>query len=480
VTQSFVQRVLRLTLVSLASLFVVLTHPAAAAPGDNWPAYLKGPDHHSYQPSATAITTSNVSTLAPDWNWKPAPPTKPDQPGNLLFASPTVYGGRVFIGANTGVFYALNESTGAVVWKRNVGYVPSLTCYRRGVTSTATVAVDPTRGYAVVYVAGGDGYLYALRASDGSVLWRSLVVKTGVADGKNAAYNWSSPTLFDDRIYVGMSSHCDVPLIRAGVRAFAQSTGQRIGTYFSMPQGVEGGSVWSSVAANPDGVWVTTGNAGTSGPGDAVSIVRLHLTTLARLDKWTVPTVERVPDSDFGASPTLFTASPGGVEKDLVGACNKNGFFYTWDQATLSSGPVWKRRIGAGSSGGAICIAAAVWDDDRGRLFVGSNQTTVNGTPYPGAVRRLDPATGKSIWDRGLGGGPVMGTPTLNGSGVLAVGTYNELQPSANRVYLVNAATGVIIRQLSVGSEVFSQPVFAGPYLFVATRTGGLTAYSPA
>jgi outer membrane protein assembly factor BamB len=39
------------------------------------------------------------------------------QPGPALFASPTVAGGAVFIGANNGYFYKLNETTGAVLAK---------------------------------------------------------------------------------------------------------------------------------------------------------------------------------------------------------------------------------------------------------------------------------------------------------------------------------------------------------------------------
>jgi hypothetical protein len=86
----------------------------------------------------------------------------------------------------------------------------------------------------------------------------------------------------------------------------------------------------------------------------------------------------------------------------------------------------------------------------------------------------------------GLSGGPVMGSPTLNGSGVLAAGTYNITSATLNTVYLLNAATGSILTNLPQPNNiVFAQPVFAGDHLFVAnaggvpTSFGQLTAYIP-
>jgi outer membrane protein assembly factor BamB len=65
--------------------------------------------------------------------------------GYQLNASPTVYDGVVYIGGNNGTFYALDESTGARIWHRFLGYVnpTQSTCGTRGITSTAAIAGDP-------------------------------------------------------------------------------------------------------------------------------------------------------------------------------------------------------------------------------------------------------------------------------------------------------------------------------------------------
>ena len=78
-----------------------------------------------------------------------------------------------------------------------------------------------------------------------------------------------------------------------------------------------------------------------------------------------------------------------------------------------------------------------------------------------------------------------MGSPTLNGAGVLAAGTYNTANVTLNAVYLLNTANGTILTTIpETNSIVFAQPVFAGTHLFVANAggfvsQGKLTAFIP-
>src|SRR5438552_12738771 len=131
---------------------------------------------------------------------------------------------------------------------------------------------------------------------------------------------------------------------------------------------------------------MTTGNpVETPDVGDGESILRLDGTTLARLDKWTVPATARSSDGDFGASPVLFKAPGYGGARALVGACNKNGMFYAFNRDALSDGPVWQRRVGAASTEPPACLAGAAYDGDR--LYVGANTTSIAGTTYGGSLR---------------------------------------------------------------------------------------------
>jgi len=78
-----------------------------------------------------------------------------------------------------------------------------------------------------------------------------------------------------------------------------------------------------------------------------------------------------------------------------------------------------------------------------------------------------------------------MGSPSLNGSGVIAAGTYNTSNFALNAVYLLNSSNGNILTTIpQSGTIIFAQPVFAGNHLFVANAgafvsTGKLTAFIP-
>jgi hypothetical protein len=74
------------------------------------------------------------------------------------------------------------------------------------------------------------------------------------------------------------------------------------------------------------------------------------------------------------------------------------------------------------------------------------------------------------LWQTGLPNG-VIGAPTLDGGGVVAVGTYGS-SATLNAVYLADARTGRIVRTLITGSTDFAQSVFAGGWLFTANGTG--------
>jgi outer membrane protein assembly factor BamB len=452
---------------------------AVAVPGPDWPQYLYGPQHGSMSPAA-AFTPANAASATQVWHWQP--PVITGKPAPALDASPAVVGGVVYIGALSGGFYALKEATGAVVWSRQLDTEPRVTCPARGIISTAAVLPDPVTGTATVYVSGARE-LYALSAATGAVVWQTQIGPAGSTP--DAYYNWSSPTVVGGHIYVGLASGCDKPLIRGGVVELDQHTGRVLHTWHSVSGGSVGGSVWSSVAASSGGsdLWVSTGNecdpaVNNCPPGNKIgnSLSIVHLSpSLKLLQAWQVPGAAG-HDWDFGSSPTLFGGT--GTQPE-VGACNKNGHYYALTASPLGSAPAWTDTIGASSSG-IGCIASAIWNAPAATLYLaGNTTTTIGGTRYGGSIRQVNPATGGYLWQTGLPCG-VIGTPTLDSAGVLAVGTYNCTAPNTPGGYLINASTGAILTALPVGSaRIFSQPVFAQRNLVVATETNGLYDFEP-
>ena len=342
-----------------------------------------------------------------------------------------------------------------------------------GFTATATIKGDPTTGNPTIYVYGATGYLYAMNATNGTDVWPPAPV--GIpSTTKNDYYAWGSPLVSGGNIYVGVSSQCDKPLVRGGLKEFSQATGALENTYWATPSGTVGASIWSSPATSGTSIFTTTGNA-PSTLSDGFSIVKLSA-SLAKLSIWTVPVAQRDADGDFGGSPGLWTATIAGTATKMVGACNKNGVFYALRVASPSSGPVWSKQIGNPDSvGPGQCDAAPTVDGTH--LYLASNGTTISGTAYDGSVREVNPATGQTTWETGLTGS-VIGTPGMDGAGVIAAGTYGSTT-GQNGVFLLDASTGAIVKTLSYNTaQTFGQPVFADRYLLIASQGHGLRAYT--
>jgi outer membrane protein assembly factor BamB len=453
-----------------AAMFVGLAvAPADAQSFVNWTRYLFSAQHTSHNGAAKSITPANASKVAQAWRFKP-PPARSGLAG--FWSSPVVYNGVIYIGARNGRFYAIREKTGVVVWSRFIGYVTNKTCGAAGFTSTATVAPDPTTGRPTVYVYGATGYVYAMSAASGANVWPRA--KVAIPSTKvNDYYAWSSPLVFQQNIYVGISSQCDAPLVRAGLASFSQATGKRRGTFWTTPPGTRGASIWSSPAGNQSAVYVTTGN----GPKGSLgfSIIKLS-PSLIKMGSWAVPKSQQVSDSDFGGSVTIWTATINGHATTMAGACNKNGNYYALRASDLAAGPVWHRKIGNSSEKGpGQCDAAAV--SDGSHLFLAGNGTNIHGKTYQGSVRKVNPATGAVIWRRGVTG-PIIGTPGMDGVGVIAAASYRSAV-GKNGVFLINASNGKLLKTIPYGTtSIFGQPVFADNYLLVASTGGrGLTAY---
>src|SRR6266702_233218 len=380
-----------------AGLALSAASSASAATAGDWPAYLDGPQHTSFNVAETAISPVTAGKLASRWRFLGIKPTRPGQPDRGFLASPTVVGGNV----------------------------------------------------------------YALRASNLSVKWRSVIAIPSTK--VNDYFQWSSPTVARGRVYIGVASNCDDPLVRAGLISYSQADGKRRSVFRPMPGQLVGASIWSSAAIDSSGyVYVTTGNAGKGAvaPGHSDSIIKLSPNTLRLIRSFKVPSAQLVGDGDFGASPTVFGPD--------VGACNKNGVFYALRRSTMKV--AWSRRIGAPAPhhGVSNCSASAIYDGRT--LFVAGPRHVINGKAYPGSVQALNPNTGALLWQTGLANG-VIGSPSLDGGGVLAVGTYGFTK-TPNEVYLLDASTGSIQRRLVRGSADFAQSVFAEGRLFTANGNG--------
>jgi outer membrane protein assembly factor BamB len=435
----------------------------------NWPEPLFDAGHSSYASSARAITPANIKSLSRIWRWRPD--TRPRAAAPQLVASPTVFGGKVYIGATTGDFYAIDELTGVVLWKRFLGPAPAGVCTAPGINSTASVVAQG--GKAVVFTGGADGKLYALDGDTGAVKWKASVVKS-------PGQVLSSPTLIGRFVYIGVSDMCHEPSVRGGVKAFNGDTGKLVRTYWTVPSTSVGGSVRVGVAASPNGKVIFAPTAFTHGGiGDSFGMVALKAGTLEVRDVWKAGFVAVSRDHYFRTPPITFSATVGGKKVHFVGSCNRDGQFYAFSQSDVAVGPAWATRIPTAGSGNRTCLGGAVWDSQRGRLLIAGGKTRVGGKVVAGAVRRLNPATGAILWERVLAG-PAWGSPSANGNGVIAVPNRGLNVPIRSGLFLLDERNGKLLASLKTDKgAVLAQAVFADQFLFVATLGKGLMAFSP-
>jgi outer membrane protein assembly factor BamB len=384
------------------------------------------------------------------------------QTGGKVAATPVVQWSSVFVGSWDGYEYALEESTGAQRWRKYLGVVSNPShCEVVGVTS-APLAIAGT-----LYLGGGDNYWYALNQFTGDALWR---VFTG--DTATGHYNWSSPAALNGFAYVGISSHCDSPLVQ-GQLLRVDIANQRIAnTWDVVPDGQLGGTIWTKPVVDPsrNAVFVTTGNRAYDSTGwtqaHAEAVVSVDATTLAVNGYWSLPPAEPTPDADWGTAPLLFRDSLG---RDLVAAGNKNGIVYAFLRDNLAAGPVWSRRIAFAATNDAPA-AGGIYSNglfDGQRVYYAGGGTTIGGKTEQGSVRALDPRTGAVIWERAL---------PSKVYGALAGANGMLIVPAHQSLYLVDPADGRILYENAL--PLYGAATVANGRLFIGDRNGVVHAYT--
>ncbi len=389
-------------------------------PGANYPTYLDNAwrtDNGGWQ---GPINTSDAHELQNLWSYAT---------GGPVWSQPIVVNGIVYVGSSDGYEYALYATNGTFIWRTYLGIDsgdPGCGGGQPGVTSTATFVPGGT-----LYVSGGNGVFYSLSAATGHVLW-SLPIG-GTNSTYQGVYLWASPLIYNHSAYIGIASQCDIPMVPAGLERVSLNTHKVLAYFNSSAPEPNGSSIWGSPSINEktNTVFVATGNPyQTLNPPYDEAIVALNASTLAVQASWQVPVPQRIPDGDFGVTPTLFNLTNG---VGVVAAENKNGWIYEWYQSNMTL--IWQRDI-----------AALPYDHysasyANGRLYVVAHGLTVGNISYNSSITALNPANGAILWQ--------VGTPSSPGGGYEVPLITNDVLvvPIATELYVLNAITGHIMFQ---------------------------------
>jgi len=415
-----------------------------ALTGSDWSMYMGDIGRSGFNANETTINQQTAPNLKLKWK---------HLAGGRVTTQPIEANGMVYWGSWDGLEHATNPSTGTDIWTANLGQTLQ-TCSKllNGVLSSAEFAHVTIAGVdtPVLFVGGGNVQVYALNANTGTVIWQTPL-------GTQPTYFlYGSPALYNGSVYIGISSHDDCPLVRAGFAQLNATTGVIQNTFYTVPSGCTGASVWTAPAIDTttQQIYFATGNPGkcTSTETMGESLIEVNASDLSFVASWQVPVSQQATDSDFGSTPTLFTATIGGVVHQMIGLLNKNGIYYAFDRTNIGAGPLWQVQLAAPTVGVESDIASSAWDGTN--LYEAAAQTTIAGVSCKGSLRALNPATGAFIWERCLTT-PAVG-PVSMVAGLAEVGVRNS-------IFIVNAQTG---KQLFQFHDFTKQSGFSGPGSF--------------
>jgi outer membrane protein assembly factor BamB len=459
---------LRAVGIALVALLLTILAPVVvyAGSGPDWPTYQNEIGRSGDNSAETLISPSTAPNLKLHWVHTAA---------GSISTQPVVANNLVYWGSWDNGTEHTTDFNNNHIWTYGTGVTTDNSCVpsTAGVASTTTVATVPINGTStsVAFFGGGTASMYALNALTGKLIWSTVL------GSSPSHFIWSSPAVYNGSVYIGVSSFGDCPLVAGQVVQLNASTGAIQHTFNTVPSGCVGAGVWGSPTIDPAGngglgtVYVTTGNNGNCSSSEpyAYSIIELSLTNISTvIGSWAVPSSQQVSDSDFGATPTLFTANG----QNMVGAVNKNGIFYAFKRDALSTGPVWQQRVGNGGDCpqcGSGNISPAAWDGTT--LYEGSGNITISGVACQGSVDAINPANGSFIWRHCLKDGSVLG-PIAVANGVIAAGQGRYLMVLAAS----NGKTLYRFEDTTSGSTFYGGPSISHGVIYIGNMDGRLYA----
>lgn len=420
---------------------------------DDWVMFGRTPAHASFARTEATLKKSVLSTLQPAWA---------QSFETVIAASPSIAGGILYFGGWNGYFYAVDGKDGRVLWQTFVGKAADPDfgqCQQAiGVSSQATISGD------IVYVGGGDSAVYALKKSTGEQIWR-----VPLADPASGSYIWSSLTLVQNILYVGVASLGDCPLVRGALVRFDLNAPLKPLVRYLTTDDQVGAGLWSTpaidVASNT--VFVTTGT-GEQVAGEGVwggTLLALDATTLDIKAHYFLPTNSVETDIEWGSSPTVVLGGGGG---QMIAATGKDGVLYALAANDLSFLYQVKLAVecicpecGCGS------LSTPAFD---GRfLYVGA------GVADPelfdsGSVYSIDPIDGRVRWVRTTPGVVIAGVTVAGG--LVFAGTGTGLN-------IFDADSGDLLWTDQDRGAMYSQPIVVDGTVYCAYVTGELVAWRP-
>jgi alcohol dehydrogenase (cytochrome c) len=253
----------------------------------NWLTYYGAYDGQRYS-ALTQITAQNVSQLRPAWVFQSGVVGLIATPATYAFeVTPLVVDGVMFVTGPDGYVWALDAVTGTMLWQ-----------YRHAIPLDVPLCCgNVNRGVAVangkVFFVTANGHLLALDAATGTPVWDTIFADVRAGESATLA-----PLVVKTVVLVG-SSGAEYG-VRGHIDAFDSETGRRIWRRYSVPKpGEPGAETWAGEAWARGGgtAWITgtydpeldllfwgTGNPGPDFDGGTRPGTNLYTNSVLALD----------------------------------------------------------------------------------------------------------------------------------------------------------------------------------------------------
>src|SRR5215472_6463985 len=385
-----------------------------------------------------------------------------------VYGQPLVVGTMVIAATENDTVYALDSSSGKVVWHTHVGTpVPlsSLPCGNidpLGITGTPVYDQGNGLVYAVAETTGYHHVLFGLAVSDGAVkVERDIPAPDGYPrnDQQRPAL-----TIAGGRVYVAFGG-------------LAGDCGQYIGSVVGIPLSGGGplvswhtptsrmGAVWATggPVVGPGGdLWLSTGNGAATDPREPYdgsdSVVRLTLTPdqrLLRVDFFAPATwaQENATDADLGSTQPVLAA---GGSTFIMG---KSGTGYLLNTLRLGG-------IGHQLASQPICYAFGAAAVNGSTVYEPCMSGGMAAIAVNAAQRKI-----RVLW---RGPSDANGSPVVGGGAVWVTSYQQSGSDSGGTLYELDPANGAVKHRLEIsdGLPHFSSLSLAGGTAFLGTLKG--------
>jgi len=416
----------------------VIPRPVAAL----WPVYHENPGRSGASPN-----TPEPVDLQRAWS------TRLD---GAVYGEPLDVNGDVVVATENDSLYALNPTTGSIIWRDHVGVpvtggLPCGDILPLGITGTP--AFDPATGsiFAVAEQTGPEHVLYAFDAATGRVRWSRQVDIPIPSEVASAVQQRPALAVANGYVYIafgGLDGDCAQ---YRGAVAAVPTSGSGATLDYVVPTRREG-AVWATggpVVGAGGRIYISTGNgAATSGAWDHTDSVLELSPTLTLLDSFAPASwaADNAHDLDLGSvGPTLL---PDG----RLFIAGKGGRGYLLSQSHLGG-------VGGELASGPTC---------DGQMAFGGTSFAADTVflPCQNGIQAIAVAAGSfsSSWQTSSGAN---GPPVLGGGCVFSVDT------STGVLYALSQATGAVVARVAVGAVPhFTSPTVVGGQLFVGTESG--------